>query len=298
MNNRDFRPPFGFPGAFFDGFDSRGGNRFDDEGDDAFGDDIFGRFRFGNLRRSSPFQDMQNAFSGAEMMFRHMDRMFQDMHMFGDFGQIMGPNDAHETLAIENGNKDDKNGRRPGRTRSPRDEMLKEPDSDDITAAFPGGMEDREVKEHEVKDIILGRDGRGGGRTNSQGGFSWSGSSSMTSFAGFGDGKMEQRRTVQNPDGSKSTIVTRIMGDREITITKTISRNGEEVVEEELVNMDEDDRENFEQEWTGHGQSPQFSGLRPGRPRDERSIMSRGEPPLLDRRGPGILSKIFGSWFR
>lgn len=68
---------------------------FEDEGGDAFGDDIFGRFRFGNFGRSSPFQDMQNAFSGAEMMFRHMDRMFQDMHMFGDFGQIMGPNDAH-----------------------------------------------------------------------------------------------------------------------------------------------------------------------------------------------------------
>ena len=99
---------------------------------------------------------------------------------------------------------------------------------------------------------------------------------------------------MQNADGSKSTIMARRMGDREVIIPKTINRNGEGEVEEELVNMDENDRADFEQNW----QYQRGPGSRIiNNPRDQ-SITERDSPPLLDRHGPGILSKIFGGWFR
>ena len=75
---------------------------FEDEQDEYFGDDVFGRFRFGSFGPSSPFSDMHNAFRGAETMLRHVDKMFQNMQMYGEFGHILGPNDGHGIFRTNN----------------------------------------------------------------------------------------------------------------------------------------------------------------------------------------------------
>jgi len=269
MDDDRFRSFFGFPGSTF-GYPKGDYQEEDSEFDDP--GDIFDRFRFGAFGRGAPFNDMNDVFKGAETMLRHMDNMFRDMHILGDSGSSF----PKLTGSISQEDLDD-----PYREsrRTPRDEMLKVPDSaansPETAVEFVSGQAD-------VRRPFLG----------------WNqGHSSITTFAGLGNGKVEQRRTVQNSDGSSSTTVTRRLGDREMNITTRVNRNGETEVEEDLVNFGEDEKEAFEAEWKS--QSGVRGDRRDKNPERTASQTKRNHeipPPILDPQGPSIFQRIFGSW--
>ena len=113
--------------------------------------------------------------------------------------------------------------------------------------------------------------------------------------------KTEEKRTIQNSDGSRSDIVTRRMGSKEISTTTTTDRDGRTEVVENMVNMSEDEREDFESSWNAAGPRRNISthealmrGDYPAPTGEERLPTA----PMLDPHAPGIFSKLFGSWFK
>ena len=51
--------------------------------------------------------------------------------------------------------------------------------------------------------------------------------------------KIEETRTMVDPQGNKQTVVTRTVDDQSIRHTTKINRNGETEMTEELFNLDE-----------------------------------------------------------
>ncbi|OQV18023.1 putative Charged multivesicular body protein 4b [Hypsibius exemplaris] len=291
MDDDRFRPPFGFPSGFFGSHRgvprSSGSGPFDEEEDEAefgsFGEDLFGRFRFGTFGRNGMGgNEMEDLFRGAETMIRHMDRMFRDMSSTGagsgSFGRIMAPDFDSNT-----------------HRRSPRDEMLKVPDSEASTVTvYDPREDDNDTNQTGRGETLLPRD-----KIDSGPGWfgSWSGSSSsVTTMSDFGDGKSEERRTVQHSDGSRSEIFARRMGNKELTTTIKTDRNGQTEVLENLFNMTEDEKADFEASWKA------ASPVRDVRTHDNAAGWQNLEPvqqtrsaPLLDPHAPNRSAPAAGS---
>ncbi|XP_044268256.1 uncharacterized protein LOC123013647 isoform X2 [Tribolium madens] len=59
------------------------------------------------------------------------------------------------------------------------------------------------------------------------------------------DGSIETHRTVRDNEGNEETTITRISGDKEYSITKRKDKEGKEEIIENLVNLDESEKDKF-----------------------------------------------------
>ncbi|KAF2899928.1 hypothetical protein ILUMI_06267 [Ignelater luminosus] len=59
------------------------------------------------------------------------------------------------------------------------------------------------------------------------------------------DGTIETHRTVRDQQGNEETTVTRRQGDKEYSITTRTDKDGQKEIVENLVNMDENDKDAF-----------------------------------------------------
>jgi hypothetical protein len=107
---------------------------------------------------------------------------------------------------------------------------------------------------------------------------------------------MEEKRTIQHSDGSKSVVVTRRMGDKELKVTTKTHRTGESEVIEDLINMNEAEKADFNLRWTSKSPSKSISGNEDREKEGGRQVYPA--PAKLDPHAPSIFSNIFGSWFK
>lgn len=64
------------------------------------------------------------------------------------------------------------------------------------------------------------------------------------------DGTLEQKQVIRDSEGNEETTVTREVGDKKyVVITKT-DKYGVETKSEDLINMDENELEDFNKKWT------------------------------------------------
>ncbi|XP_014204099.1 HCLS1-associated protein X-1 isoform X2 [Copidosoma floridanum] len=76
------------------------------------------------------------------------------------------------------------------------------------------------------------------------------GKSVSTQFVRRPDGSLEQRRTVRDSDGNEETTVTRQIGDKVHTVVTKKAKDGSEIKSEDIVNMDENELQGFDEKWT------------------------------------------------
>ncbi|XP_058806315.1 HCLS1-associated protein X-1-like isoform X1 [Phymastichus coffea] len=63
------------------------------------------------------------------------------------------------------------------------------------------------------------------------------------------DGSMEERRTVRDTDGNEEIRVTRQIGNKKHTIVTQKTKDGSETKTEDVVNMDENELNGFNEKW-------------------------------------------------
>lgn len=63
------------------------------------------------------------------------------------------------------------------------------------------------------------------------------------------DGSVEQHRTIRDSEGNEETTVTRKIGDKTHTIITKKDKNGVEIKTEDLINMNENELQDFEKKW-------------------------------------------------
>jgi hypothetical protein len=261
-----FRSFFGFPNRK----DSR--SRLPDDSE-AFEDphqtenddhDIHGAVPFGNSDLFM-FTHPDDIFRQFDDMFAKFDNIFRGFGMPFEMPSVdRGPGEGNIFPALP-----------PAEDReiTPRDKMLKRPDllppgdarTDDSSRGFFGRLWshptwDRrtEIKQDEDVDDSVRSSGlnslfddeeaRMMKRPSLPSHHSAFQSVSVHTYRGP-DGKVEERRTMVDGRGNEQTIVTRSMDGRTVRQTTKRNKNGEQEVIEDLINMDEKDKDSFEEKW-------------------------------------------------
>lgn len=98
------------------------------------------------------------------------------------------------------------------------------------------------------------------------------------------NGRVEERRTVFDDKGEETTVTRTVDGQtvRQTTIQK---KNGETETAEDLINMDEKDKENFENRWHSPGSGNPLQIL----PRNDDTAGNPGDTSIFRRLFSGLL---------
>lgn len=56
---------------------------------------------------------------------------------------------------------------------------------------------------------------------------------------------METHTTVRDNEGNEQVTIRKVIGDKEVSITKKRNKNGQEEIIENLVNVDENEKNKF-----------------------------------------------------
>ena len=113
--------------------------------------------------------------------------------------------------------------------------------------------------------------------------YSFGSSMSQRSVTGP-NGSLETTRTVRSSDGSEVVTVTKQLGDKSYEVVTRTGRDGSVSTEERLVNMTEQELENFKEELKDN---KQLSTPRAG------DDMMRQTPPTHDQLLPSLWKKFF-----
>ncbi|KAK3096689.1 hypothetical protein FSP39_002415 [Pinctada imbricata] len=105
---------------------------------------------------------------------------------------------------------------------------------------------------------------------------------SMSVITRSNDGKVEHRKTVRDSSGKEETTLTRSIGDQSYSVTTKTDQSGATEKIENYQNMDENDLQNFEKKWQG----PQIKSSSPGQE------MIKSDSILPE--GTSLLHRIFG----
>jgi len=193
---------------------------------------------------------------------------------------------------------------------TPRDKMLKHPDTveprqpvEDSQPRWFGRLWSRPSRHHEPavkEDTDLDESVRNGGFENILGEseivphspqrssvLQWQSVSVRTHRTA--DGKLEETRTMVDGEGNKQTVVTRTMTGQTVRQTTKKNRSGETETTEDLVNMDENEKKNFDQKWNTQS-SPNGQQVSP---RNE--VLREFDSDMSDSSAFG---RLFGSDFK
>lgn len=95
------------------------------------------------------------------------------------------------------------------------------------------------------------------------------------------NGRVEERRTVVDDKGEQTTV-TRTVDGQTVRQTTVQKKDGQQETIEDLINMDEKDKKNFEQRW----HSP--------RPGDSMHVLPRSDDTLQNPGDTSIFHRLFG----
>lgn len=234
---------------------------------------------------------------GHDDMFRQMDEAFN--HMMKSFGAFGGhvPDEEQGDFHIVPSLPPP-----PERDAPLRDRMLKEPDGNDRLSPKQDDFFDRFQrysnfdKSHEShKDSDLDDTVRSGGLSrifeNPAPEVTPAVPKVNRFFRGVSvqthrdaSGRVEERRTVFDDEGEQTTVTRTVDGQtvRQTTIQK---KNGETETVEDLINMDEKGKENFEDKW----HSPRSGNPLQILPRNDDAAGSLGDTSVFRRLFSGLL---------
>lgn len=85
------------------------------------------------------------------------------------------------------------------------------------------------------------------------------GKSVSTQIIRRNDGSIEERRTFKDSSGNEETCVTRQIGDKKHTVITKKAKDGSQEQTEDIINMDENELNGFNEKWSAYSKTPKQS---------------------------------------